>query len=272
MPRIRVTVPELSQSTYSRFRLIDNAAPLLNTVDMLNGTDYRNGGQLDNNLPVSCANYISPLQKAVMPAPPSDHGSFLQHCFDVFLSSSSPDSSLFLPICGGSDSGMFCVVGDEFDSSRMVYHDVRLSPPSSSRLKAGDIILSINEYEISGFTCRDAVQLLDNVTRVNCDPGGTGPLVRIRACSPSALATGNSTLSSFLAFAFPQNSAEYTLQEKIRENVYQRVVPCTTRLPRADEVDGVHYHFLSVPEFLALERAGFLLESGVYKGENLIVT
>ncbi|OON20898.1 hypothetical protein X801_03214 [Opisthorchis viverrini] len=42
----------------------------------------------------------------------------------------------------------------------------------------------------------------------------------------------------------------------------------TTRLPRAEEVDGVHYRFMSVPQFLALERSGQLLESGMYNGNR----
>jgi len=35
-------------------------------------------------------------------------------------------------------------------------------------------------------------------------------------------------------------------------------------LPRQGEVDGVDYKFLTVEEFLELERSGALLESGIY--------
>ncbi|KAF7233454.1 hypothetical protein EG68_08402, partial [Paragonimus skrjabini miyazakii] len=45
------------------------------------------------------------------------------------------------------------------------------------------------------------------------------------------------------------------------------VLSGTTRLPRADEIDGVHYRFMSVPQFVALEASGQLLESGMYKGK-----
>ncbi|VDL91312.1 unnamed protein product [Schistocephalus solidus] len=55
-------------------------------------------------------------------------------------------------------------------------------------------------------------------------------------------------------------------REVTRDNIYQRVVPCTTRAPRPDEVNGVHYQFMGVKQFLALEKAGRLLESGTYKG------
>ena len=40
----------------------------------------------------------------------------------------------------------------------------------------------------------------------------------------------------------------------------------TTRPPREGEVNGVDYKFLSVDEFLALEKSGHLLESGLFDG------
>lgn len=40
----------------------------------------------------------------------------------------------------------------------------------------------------------------------------------------------------------------------------------TTRPPREGEVNDVDYTFLSVDEFLALEKSGNLLESGIYEG------
>jgi guanylate kinase len=42
---------------------------------------------------------------------------------------------------------------------------------------------------------------------------------------------------------------------------YHYVVTCTTRPRRANEIDGVSYRFLSVPEFLAMRDAGELLEA-----------
>jgi guanylate kinase len=41
----------------------------------------------------------------------------------------------------------------------------------------------------------------------------------------------------------------------------QRSVSVTTRQPRPDEIDGVHYHFVSVAAFRAAELDGALLES-----------
>ena len=40
----------------------------------------------------------------------------------------------------------------------------------------------------------------------------------------------------------------------------ERVVACTTRAPRVNEVDGVDYHFLSVEQFEAMAKAGGFLE------------
>ena len=40
------------------------------------------------------------------------------------------------------------------------------------------------------------------------------------------------------------------------------------RTPRPKERNGIDYTFLSKDEFLALEKSGDLLESGVYDGNN----
>ena len=41
----------------------------------------------------------------------------------------------------------------------------------------------------------------------------------------------------------------------------------TTRTPRPGEISGVDYTFLGVEEFIALERNGSLLESGLFDGD-----
>lgn len=40
----------------------------------------------------------------------------------------------------------------------------------------------------------------------------------------------------------------------------------TTRPPRDGEINGVDYTFLTVEDFMQLERSGNLLESGIYEG------
>ncbi|KAG5444960.1 Membrane-associated guanylate kinase, WW and PDZ domain-containing protein 1 [Clonorchis sinensis] len=226
-------------------------------------------------MPKPGANFVSPLQKAVgYDFKSGGLSPWLDQCYEVLVSSTYPDLSLSLPIDGGSDAGMFCVIGSQLDLTRLTFHKII---PSSSHYKSrqavnpGDIILAFDNYEISGYTRRDAIELCDKLSR-STNPSNqvdvSRPRLKIRLSPPQALATGSTMLSSFLGAAFPLNSAEYSLQERIRENVYQRVVPCTTRLPRAEEVDGVHYRFMSVPQFLALERSGQLLESGMYNGNH----
>lgn len=43
----------------------------------------------------------------------------------------------------------------------------------------------------------------------------------------------------------------------------------TTRRPRDGELHGVHYNFLSVEDFLELDRRGALLEIGTYDGVSV---
>ena len=62
---------------------------------------------------------------------------------------------------------------------------------------------------------------------------------------------------------------DHELQNTIRDNLYLRTVPVTTRTPRPEERHGVDYTFLSKEEFIALEKSGELLESGVFDGKLL---
>ncbi|XP_037092842.1 membrane-associated guanylate kinase, WW and PDZ domain-containing protein 2-like [Pollicipes pollicipes] len=75
-------------------------------------------------------------------------------------------------------------------------------------------------------------------------------------------------LRSYLSSRFPKGSVDHELQNTIRDHLYLRTVPVTTRPPREGEVPGVDYTFLSVEEFRDLERSGNLLESGVYEGHR----
>lgn len=44
------------------------------------------------------------------------------------------------------------------------------------------------------------------------------------------------------------------------------LVAGTTRAPRPGEIDGVDYKFLTVEEFIDMEKGGSLLESGIFDG------
>ncbi|KAK5610700.1 Membrane-associated guanylate kinase, WW and PDZ domain-containing protein 3 [Crenichthys baileyi] len=76
----------------------------------------------------------------------------------------------------------------------------------------------------------------------------------------------NTDLRHYLSLQFQKGSVDHKLQQVIRDNLYLRTIPCTTRLPREGEVPGVDYNFISVEEFRELEESGILLESGTYDG------
>ncbi|TRY89365.1 hypothetical protein DNTS_015303, partial [Danionella cerebrum] len=76
----------------------------------------------------------------------------------------------------------------------------------------------------------------------------------------------NTDLRHFLSLQFQKGSIDHKLQQVIRDNLYLRTIPCTTRLPRDGEVPGVDYNFISVGDFRILEESGLLLESGTYDG------
>ena len=55
-------------------------------------------------------------------------------------------------------------------------------------------------------------------------------------------------------------------KELIFRRTYKRGITCTTRQRRPDEVDGVHYHFLSKAEFLKKIAEGCFAENSEYAG------
>jgi guanylate kinase len=56
------------------------------------------------------------------------------------------------------------------------------------------------------------------------------------------------------------------LQKRGHRPSYHYVVTCTTRARRANETDGISYHFSSVPEFLVMQESGQLLEANEVHG------
>ncbi|XP_016370980.1 membrane-associated guanylate kinase, WW and PDZ domain-containing protein 2-like [Sinocyclocheilus rhinocerous] len=72
-------------------------------------------------------------------------------------------------------------------------------------------------------------------------------------------------LRQYLNLRFQKGSLDHELQQIIRDNLYLRTVPCTTRQPKEGEVPGVDYNFVTVERFVELERSGALLESGTYE-------
>ncbi|XP_055937343.1 membrane-associated guanylate kinase, WW and PDZ domain-containing protein 1-like isoform X2 [Argiope bruennichi] len=171
------------------------------------------------------------------------HGHWSKAVYESFFTSSS-DDTLDLTIEGGSDNGQFPFIG--------------YVPATNRSISKGDILLEVQGQKIVGYTQRDVLNLLKHYMR-------NGNSVPVKAVKAGYL---TKDLRNFLNTRFQKGSVDHDLQNTIRDNLYQRTVPCTTRPPRVGEISGVDYTFLSVEEFIALERSGSLLESGIYEGNH----
>ena len=157
----------------------------------------------------------------------------------------------------------------------------------------GDIILEIDDIQVSGLTSVDIEEIILHryhssaspiINTKSSDQNQNNPtqqqqtksIPKSEQSSPSyhsfrvvsaGLAVGLPLdLREYLSRRYPRGSVDHSLQEVIRENVYQRTIPCTTRPPRPGEQDEVDYKFLTMDQFAQLDRAGLLLESGIYQG------
>jgi guanylate kinase len=68
----------------------------------------------------------------------------------------------------------------------------------------------------------------------------------------------------------PSGAGKTSLVAKLLENDsgIRKSVSCTTRGPRADEIDGRHYHFVTPETFEQRARAGDFLESATVHGNR----
>lgn len=154
------------------------------------------------------------------------------------------NGSFNLCIEGGSEYGQFVVIGDVL-TDKVIYRSGSLTP--------GEIILEINSTHVAGYTQTDGIQLIKD----------SGNLLNITSVFPGLGITRD--LRKYLGTRFQRGSVDHELQQTIRDNLYMRTVPCTTRKPREGEVPGVDYEFLTVNQYLELEKSGKLLESGFYE-------
>lgn len=100
---------------------------------------------------------------------------------------------------------------------------------------------------------------------MRADPGHTS-LGAVQAVSAP---TDN--VPVFLVLAGPAGSGKTTLCERMVAEVpgFSRVVTTTTRAPRAGEIDGVHYHFLTPEAFEQKVTEGAFIEwAWVHKNGN----
>ncbi|XP_068162829.1 membrane-associated guanylate kinase, WW and PDZ domain-containing protein 3a isoform X3 [Antennarius striatus] len=147
---------------------------------------------------------------------------------------------------GGAEMGDFPYLGNMV-SEALVCHAGRF--PST-----GDVLLEVNGTPVSGLTNRDTLAVIRHFR----DP------IRLKTVKPGKVL--NTDLRHYLSLQFQKGSLDHKLQQVIRDNLYLRTIPCTTRQPREGEVAGVDYNFISVGEFRDLEESGLLLESGTYDG------
>ena len=122
-------------------------------------------------------------------------------------------------------------------------------------LDSGDILLEVDRHKVSGFTRNDVLDLIRS-----------SPRHVIKAVSSSSSFGLPIDLREYLSRRFVRGSVDHDLQTTIRDNVYLRTIPCTTRPARATERDGVDYKFVTRDEFVMMEKSGVLLESGIYAG------
>ncbi|KAM7423135.1 hypothetical protein PAMA_010927 [Pampus argenteus] len=152
---------------------------------------------------------------------------------------------LNVPLSGGAENGEFAYIG-QVNEDVVVY--------KSGKLTEGELLLEVENLSISGLPLYDVQTVIKNCK---------GP-VRLKTVRQGSKL--NKDLKHYLSLRFQKSSPDHELQQTIRDNLYRHAVPCTTRPPREGEVSGVDYNFLSVEDFLELEKSGTLLEIGTYDG------
>uniref|UniRef100_A0A3Q2QSH1 Membrane associated guanylate kinase, WW and PDZ domain containing 3 n=1 Tax=Fundulus heteroclitus TaxID=8078 RepID=A0A3Q2QSH1_FUNHE len=156
------------------------------------------------------------------------------------------DFGSVVEILGGAEVGQFPHIG-QMKLDVLVCHVGKLP-------YYGDVLLEVNGTPVSGLTNRDTLAVIRHFR----EP------IRLKTVKPGKVL--NTDLRHYLSLQFQKGSLDHKLQQIIRDNLYLRTIPCTTRLPREGEVPGVDYNFISVGDFRILEESGLLLESGTYDG------
>uniref|UniRef100_A0AAQ4RIX7 Membrane-associated guanylate kinase, WW and PDZ domain-containing protein 1 n=1 Tax=Gasterosteus aculeatus aculeatus TaxID=481459 RepID=A0AAQ4RIX7_GASAC len=152
---------------------------------------------------------------------------------------------LSVPLRGGAENGEFAHIGP-VNEALVVF--------KSGKIYEGELLLEVEKLPISGLPLYDVQTVIKNCK---------GP-VRLKTVRQGSKL--NKDLKHYLSQRFQKSSPDHELQQTIRDNLYRHAVPCTTRGPRDGEVSGVDYNFLSVEDFLKLEKSGTLLEIGTFDG------
>ncbi|XP_059385361.1 membrane-associated guanylate kinase, WW and PDZ domain-containing protein 1-like isoform X7 [Carassius carassius] len=152
---------------------------------------------------------------------------------------------LNVQLLGGAENGEFAYIGHVNGNAVQYRH---------GKVSEGELLLEVETLSVSGLPLYDVLTVIKNCK---------GP-VRLKTVRQGNKL--NKDLKRYLSQRFQKSSADYELQQTIRDNLYRHAVPCTTRTPRDGEVPGVDYNYLTVDEFLKLEQSGTLLEIGSYEG------
>ncbi|XP_075455706.1 membrane-associated guanylate kinase, WW and PDZ domain-containing protein 2 isoform X2 [Ascaphus truei] len=156
----------------------------------------------------------------------------------------SLEGELGFEIRGGAEDGQFPHLG-EVKPGKVSYQSGKLVPE--------ELVLEVNETPVAGLTIRDVLAVIKHCK----DP------IRIKCVKQGGIV--DKDLRRYLNLRFQKGSVDHELQQIIRDNLYLRTVPCTTRQPKEGEVPGVDYNFITVEDFMELEKSGALLESGTYE-------
>uniref|UniRef100_A0A671XR79 Membrane-associated guanylate kinase, WW and PDZ domain-containing protein 2 n=1 Tax=Sparus aurata TaxID=8175 RepID=A0A671XR79_SPAAU len=154
------------------------------------------------------------------------------------------DGELGFELKGGAENGQFPYFGEVKQGKGLI---------QSGKLAQDELLLEVNNMPVAGLTTRDVLAVIKHCK----DP------VRLKCVKQGGVV--DKDLRHYLNLRFSKGSVDHDHQQIIRDNLYLRTVPCTTRQPKEGEVPGVDYNFVSVERFMELEQSGALLESGTYE-------
>uniref|UniRef100_A0A672NHT7 Membrane-associated guanylate kinase, WW and PDZ domain-containing protein 1 n=1 Tax=Sinocyclocheilus grahami TaxID=75366 RepID=A0A672NHT7_SINGR len=154
------------------------------------------------------------------------------------------EGELGFDLKGGAENGNFPYFGEVKPGKVAI---------QSGKLSQDELLLEVNDTPVAGLTIRDVLAVIKHCK----DP------FRLKCVKQGGVV--DKDLRHYLNLRFQKGSVDHELQQIIRDNLYLRTVPCTTRQPKEGEVPGVDYNFVSVERFMELEKSGALLESGTYE-------
>ncbi|CAL8357205.1 unnamed protein product [Lota lota] len=157
----------------------------------------------------------------------------------------SKEGELGFELKGGAENGQFPHFGEVKQGNK--------ASVQNGKLTQDELLLEVNDMPVAGLTTRDVLAVIKHCK----DP------VRLKCVKQGGVV--DKDLRHYLNLRFSKGSVDNDHQQIIRDNLYLRTVPCTTRQPKEGEVPGVDYNFVSVERFMELEQSGALLESGTYE-------